>query len=94
MTQFVWDLSKELENIVKHGVDFDTAKLAFSDPQLHISLDSRHSQNETRFFCVGNVENKILTVRFTFRGSIVRIIGAGYWRKGKALYEKKAKTKN
>ena len=30
----------------------------------------------------------ILTVRFTRRGEAIRIIGAGYWRKGKAIYEK------
>jgi hypothetical protein len=28
-----------------------------------------------------------VTVRFTFRGGFIRIIGAGYWRKGKAGYE-------
>ncbi len=30
----------------------------------------------------------ILTVRFTVRGERVRIIGAGYWRKGKDFHEK------
>ncbi|MFH1066848.1 MAG: BrnT family toxin, partial [bacterium] len=30
----------------------------------------------------------VLTVRFTWRDEILRIIGAGYWRKGKKLYEK------
>jgi len=29
----------------------------------------------------------IMTVRFTIRGDKVRIIGAGYWRRGKAFYE-------
>jgi len=28
-----------------------------------------------------------LTVRFTYRGSVIRIIGAGYWRKGRKIYE-------
>jgi hypothetical protein len=26
--------------------------------------------------------------RFTCRASAIRIIGAGYWRKGKAIYER------
>jgi hypothetical protein len=26
-------------------------------------------------------------VRFTYRGSVIRIFGAGYWRKGKQIYE-------
>jgi uncharacterized DUF497 family protein len=30
----------------------------------------------------------VLTVRFTVRGDRVRIIGAGYWRRGKVFYEK------
>ncbi len=31
----------------------------------------------------------ILTVRFTYRGETIRILGAGYWRKGKRIYEEK-----
>jgi uncharacterized protein len=29
----------------------------------------------------------ILTVRFTYQDEVIRIIGAGYWRKGKRIYE-------
>lgn len=29
----------------------------------------------------------VLTVRFTYRQHRIRIIGAGYWRKGRAVYE-------
>ena len=29
-----------------------------------------------------------MTVRFTWRDRKIRIFGAGYWRKGKAIYEK------
>jgi len=29
-----------------------------------------------------------MTVRFTSRESAIRIIGAGYWRKGKRIYER------
>lgn len=28
-------------------------------------------------------------LRFTYRGETIRIIGAGYWRKGKKIYEEK-----
>ncbi len=89
MTRFVWDAFKEIDNILKHDVDFETAMLAFRDPYCRILYDPGHSQNEDRFFCIAKVENKILTVRFTFRGYDIRIIGAGYWRKGKTIYEKK-----
>lgn len=33
----------------------------------------------------------ILTVRFIYRENKIRIIGAGYWRKGKKTYEEKNK---
>ena len=39
------------------------------------------------FRCLGKVVEGILTVRFTYRKNKIRIIGAGYWRKGKKLYE-------
>src|SRR5262245_15591682 len=29
-----------------------------------------------------------LTVRFTYRDDVIRIFGAGYWRKGKEIYER------
>jgi hypothetical protein len=27
-------------------------------------------------------------VRFTYRDDVIRIFGAGYWRKGKQIYER------
>jgi hypothetical protein len=32
-----------------------------------------------------------MTVRFTYRDDKIRIIGAGYWRKGKQIYERENK---
>ncbi|MCA9999298.1 MAG: BrnT family toxin [Anaerolineales bacterium] len=49
--------------------------------------DTAHSFNEQRYFCLGKVDDEVLTVRFTYRNGIIRIIGAGYWRKGKKRYE-------
>ena len=88
LSSFVWDHQKELLNIQKHGVDFMTAAKAFKDPCRKIYTDSKHSQNEQRFFCVGKAEDKILTVRFMYRDDKIRIIGAGYWRKGANYYDK------
>ncbi len=85
---FIWDPGKETANIHKHRVDFITAAKAFKDANRKIYTDARHSAKEERFFCIGRVENRILTVRFTYRGGKIRIIGAGYWRKGKKYYEK------
>lgn len=84
---FVWDYDKELRNIRKHGVDFATASRAFEDPKRKIFQDAKHSTGEERFFCIGRVEDRILTVRFTYRDGKIRIIGAGCWRKGVRYYE-------
>lgn len=40
-----------------------------------------------RLFCVGMVDGRVMTVRFTYREGRIRIIGAGYWRKGRRAYE-------
>lgn len=87
-TQFEWDEEKDEANEHKHGVSFQTAQYAFADPDLVIAIDKSHSSKEQRYFCFGKVKGNILTVRFTYRNKIIRIIGAGYWRKGKAIYEK------
>jgi len=88
-TRFDWDPDKDAENQRKHGVPFIRAQYAFADPHRLIARDTTHSQDEERYFCFGEVDEGILTVRFTYRAAIIRIIGAGYWRKGKAIYERK-----
>jgi hypothetical protein len=85
--KFVWDTDREIANIAKHGVDFASASKVFLDPKRKIILDSKHSIMELRRYCIGKVEGKIITVRFTYRRGQVRIFGAGYWRKGKMYYE-------
>ncbi len=85
---FDWDPEKDAENQRKHGVSFGRAQYAFADPKRVIAKDASHSQTEDRYYCFGEVDGGVLTVRFTYRASVVRIIGAGYWRKGKATYER------
>lgn len=89
---FEWDSEKEILNVLKHGVDFATAAKAFKDPKRIIAKDERHSLNEERLYCIGKIEGGILTVRFTYRKGKIRIIGAGYWRKGEHFYEKENKS--
>jgi uncharacterized protein len=90
-TSFEWDQDKNNENCKKHGVDFTLAQKAFLDPKRIIAKDLVHSKSEQRFYCFGKVAEGIVTVRFTYRSGRIRIIGAGYWRKGKAVYEKENK---
>lgn len=91
-TRFDWDPAKDAENQCKHGVSFASAQYAFADPNRVIARDVTHSQSEERHYCFGEVDGGILTVRFTYRASVIRIIGAGYWRKGKAIYERENAT--
>jgi uncharacterized DUF497 family protein len=86
--KFEWDEVKNQENIAKHGVSFDLAKEAFADVGKKIFPDHLHSDEEERYFCFGCVTGRILTVRFTVRGSKIRIFGAGFWRKGEIIYDK------
>jgi len=85
---FEWDANKDAENQVKHQVAFHDAQFAFADPRRIIAKDLAHSAAEDRFYCVGEVGGGILTVRFTYHQNIIRIIGTGYWRKRKTIYEK------
>ena len=85
---FEWDDRKDAENQEKHGVPFALAQYAFADSRRVIAEDTAHGGSEKRYFCFGRIGSGVLTVRFTYRGKIIRIIGAGYWRKGKAIYER------
>ncbi len=91
MSSFEWDSNKNLVNRSKHGVSFGEAQQAFIDNKRIIAKDINHSIEEERFYCFGKIGENILTVRFTYRGKKIRIIGAGYWRKGKRHYEQQNK---
>ena len=90
-TSFEWDENKNIRNLHKHGIDFADAQYAFLDTKRVIAEDLTHSKVEKRYFCFGKVKGVVLTVRFTYRNNRIRIIGAGFWRKGKELYEKQNK---
>jgi uncharacterized protein len=90
--RFDWDPKKDIENQQKHGVSFANAQYAFADLRRVIAEDVSHSGQEKRYYCFGKVAGGVLTVRFTFRDDVIRIIGAGYWRKGKAIYERENKV--
>jgi len=89
--RFEWDEAKDCENQAKHGVSFELAQYAFADSNRVIAEDLKHSNTEKRYYCFGQVGEGILTVRFTFRGDVIRIIGTGYWRRGKKIYEEENK---
>jgi len=88
--RFDWDEKKNRENQRKHGVSFELAQMAFTDARRVIAEDLTHSHSEKRYYCMGQVGYGVLTVRFTYRAGVIRIIGAGYWRKGERIYEEQS----
>lgn len=89
--RFEWDEHKDKENQAKHGVPFRLAQQAFLDARRVVLEDVSHSVGEARHYCIGQVGGAILTVRFTYRRGVIRIFGAGYWRRGKRIYEEQNK---
>lgn len=80
---FEWDEINNRANIEKHKESFEEAQLAFLDSKRIIARDLDHSEIEERYYCFGKVNENILAVRLIYRNYKIRIIGAGYWRKGK-----------
>jgi hypothetical protein len=88
-----FDPAKEKSNREKHGVDFSTVEVAFADPwSMTLPNETHSSKNEKRFYLIGFDGVGILTVRFTLRNQSIRVIGAGYWRKHRKLYEENKAT--
>ena len=90
---FEWDEEKDRENQAKHRVSFAIAQRAFLDPHRVIAEDMAHSSEEDRYYCIGRVDDGIMTVRVTYPGNVIRIYGAGYWRKGRKLYEEQNRVR-
>jgi len=61
---FEWDENKNAENIRKHDLDFNDARLLFDAPIL-VDIDNREDYGETRFTGVGFSKNFVMTIVFT-----------------------------
>jgi uncharacterized DUF497 family protein len=73
---FEWDDVKAAVNLAKHGVSFEQARGAFSDPCAIDFADDRQYYTEERAILLGMVSNRLLAVVHTLRGNKVRIISA------------------
>jgi uncharacterized DUF497 family protein len=78
--QFEWDEEKNRRNLAKHRVSFQTAKLVFEDPNVHIQED-RVVEGEQRWKALGLIGRVlVLLVVHTHSEdegeSVVRIISA------------------
>jgi uncharacterized DUF497 family protein len=74
--RFEWHHAKARSNSAKHGVTFDTAQQAFSDPFMVEVLDDTEDYGEERFLVIGMVEGELLSVIYTPRHGRYRLISA------------------
>jgi len=75
---FEWDDQKSALNPAKHGIDFDHPIEVFHRP---IILHRSDRNNEERWIAIGSLEERLVTVVFTRRADIIRIISARRARK-------------
>ncbi len=74
---FEWDAAKALENIRKHGVDFEEASSAFFDPLSLTIPDPEPSEGEQRFVLMGvSRGDRLLVVSHLDWGDRIRLINA------------------
>ena len=85
-----WHPRKATSNAKKHGVSFEEAATALSDPLAATGADPDHSITEDRFVTCGVSEmGRLLVVSHTEKRETIRIISARKATKGeRELYEK------
>jgi uncharacterized DUF497 family protein len=76
MLDFEWDDAKAAANFRKYGVTFEQAAHAFRDPFAMEWIDARAVYGEERVILLGMSGGQILSVVYTERGEIIRIISA------------------
>jgi len=89
--EFEWDEGNKEKNWKKHKVDFRECEEIFSNKELKIFYDIKHSQKENRFVALGITDKKRrLIITFTIRNKKIRVISArDMSRKERKLYEQK-----
>jgi uncharacterized DUF497 family protein len=74
---FEWDPNKASSNLEKHGVSFDEASTAFSDPLCATIADPDHLEGEERYLLLGlTFRGRLVVVAHTDRSEAVRLISA------------------
>jgi uncharacterized DUF497 family protein len=74
---YEWDEEKAATNLQKHGVSFEEAATAFTDPLYIDFYDPDHSVEEHRYLLIGlSTSGRLLIVAYTERDEVVRLISA------------------
>jgi uncharacterized DUF497 family protein len=84
-----WDPEKAKSNLKRHGISFEEAATALSDPMAATGADPDHSITEERYVTFGVSEKgRLVVVSHTEKDETIRIISARKASKGeKELYE-------
>ena len=83
--KFDWDVEKAEENFLRHGIDFEEAIRIFEGVTVE-DEDSRHDYGEIRVRAIGALGSRLITVIYTMRRDVCRVISARHASKN----EKKA----
>ena len=71
-----WDSAKARANLAKHGVAFEDAELALSDPAA-LTREDPDSRGDQRFITVGaDALGRVVTVVFAYQNGDIRLISA------------------
>lgn len=71
---FVWDETKRISNLSKHGLDFADAHLVYDDPDKSTYLSRRKSEDRWLDLAIAQVHGRMLALIYTRRGKDIRII--------------------
>lgn len=69
---FAWDETKRLRTVQERGLDFADADLIFANP--HMRKPARTVGGEERWIATGMIGDLHVTIIFTLRGDVTRII--------------------
>lgn len=88
-TGFEWDVGNADKNWETHEVARGEAESIFFNRPLIVASDLAHSQRERRYAALGRTdEGRLLTVVFTVRATLVRVISArDMSRRERRIYE-------
>lgn len=71
--KFVWDESKRISNLNKHGLDFALTYLVFEQDTFTFE-DNRIPYNERRFVTLGLLNDLVVVVVHTETDDVIRVI--------------------
>ena len=74
---FEWDEDKSNVDLAKHRISFDDASEVFYGP---VTVRKSNRNNEERWIAIGKSHDRIVSVIFTRRDDLIRIISARHPR--------------